>query len=946
MYYYGLFRNTDTSIDPKGQEFKVCIFTEGKTYTYRSVGYDLFPESVEIRLSGNPFVVDYTNDKSNVYKPYKCSTASVGIILDRINPEFISKGKCDILVMLLKRKNEVVFHPGLNSYYENTITGEKLYQIVPRPGSMIIPYFPPDVENEFCYNIEWVGYATPNTYNQQYTRVIEEYVMECQDVLSTLKYYDYSSEAMGVRTFGESILRSLLLLPNNPISKLYITNTLRIPDTIEKPITDRLSTQNENWVDEDYEWENCLTVIENLMTYLNATIVQWKDSIYITTPDAISNHRGYYYLHEVDSNSRPLVLVEDHYDMSEGLGKGDTDISTSNTYKKVSVTTNEFYEDNLSIDLSDDNDYLDPISDFDLLRQYKTIENVVRQGLSHAHPYQYYFNSDNSTANFSGSILQYNPDMTKNLPYLETYSYWRDGQQGNDNDYLWIKTNQTTNAVDWSGCTDRAGCSIVDFGVQEISSEDAMADYFKSYSGRKVFLFHTTSNQIHVGTGTLSYSPLNCPDTYINTTNQDSRKMLHLQTKKVYLKSSQSIQLQGNWTFYQNQTIPHESGWAVEQLKACKPFMFIWMKISVHAGDTTYYVTNTSSSQYYSWTTNETYCKVWYDNFAGIDKDTNKRNRRAQMTTTNAFETQFSFTKNTRGADGTCIPLPEGIDGSYTSINITIARPFGCAVERRVVLDDRVNFFAPQFTVLSDFKVNVIDTEESEYRYSGDFNNEFVGDAYDSAIDDFSKINLMVSSDYYKNSSKATVIGIDNNRINNTGSGENNLPEANIISDIVRTYINSRLIMKTTLPKEVSPLTRVTWNTQMEGKTFVVDGLSIDYAYNDYAVNLVEKTLEDMRPHIYSDKKTRNYRRNGDLLFSPLPPKNKRDIEDPEEEEVNVQFNVMTDRHLYMRGESLLKDLQFEPYFEDGELHVYSPDYLKDRLDIFVNDNGEIILRY
>ena len=187
MLYTGYFRNTDISVDPKGQLYKVEIFTNGELYTYQELinsqttWYNIteLPEEQSLTLSGTPFTVEYTNDNNNKYKAYKGSTAEVGLVLDNYN--FISHGKCQIYVRLLKWKNEVISTQ--NGSLVNTETSEHLaktriieHKIVGGTELQKTIYydFIPEYVDSFAYEVEWCGFATPNVYSQPYTKIIEE----------------------------------------------------------------------------------------------------------------------------------------------------------------------------------------------------------------------------------------------------------------------------------------------------------------------------------------------------------------------------------------------------------------------------------------------------------------------------------------------------------------------------------------------------------------------------------------------------------------------------------------------------------------------------------------------------------------------------------------------------------------------------------------------------
>lgn len=948
MQYQGFFRNTKDE-----QLYKVEIFTDGVLYTTHTViaddrWYQLIDTPQTITLSGNPFIVEYQSDSNNIYKPYKSSTAEIGIVSGTINPQLLNNSKCKVLVRLMKWKNEVVLSPD-GGIYTNTITNETFAKSVIRASihgvwEIIYNEFNPRVEDEFCWEIEWVGYATPNSYNQPFERLVEEFTLEAQDSLSCLRYYDYPTNNVGVSTITESIFNSLSLLPNNQIQNIYITNSINLPDETLTAITDKLKSQNNNWVDEDGEWDDCLSVIEQLMMYLNCTLIQWKDSLYITTPDAIRNRRQYYYKHNIDGTVTPMQLVDGELDITDTeLGANGTNISTTSTYKKVSVETNEYYDDNLIPTLSDTNESLNEISRWDRAVSYINIKDVDRNILSDKHPYNY--DVDNANALFSGSVYEYVPDLSKNEATIVRYTYPRD--TADSEDWFAIKhENIISNPTTWNDIFWSVGCTPIEFGANEISTDDAMADYYRSYNGKKVWLFHSPSPQVLAARTGFAISPL--ITYYLNHTSesrQNSNKVIEFNTRKTLLQSGQSLQILGNLTFYQNITLPLQSGWAVDVLKAYKPYMYIWMRISININGTTYYCKNISSgvSGTYEWSTTNKWCKIWYDNFAGIEK-INRKNK--EYTKSNAFETEFSFTKNTRGADGTCIQLPTELgEGIYDSIKIEIARPFGCGKEKKVSGVDQIHLYAPQYTVLDGFEIHVIDNEETNFRYIENTNNEFYGTMSNEAVDDYSNLSLKVSSNYHKNTSKATILGI-RDRLNNEAAGVNSYPECNVINNIIKTYKDSHVILNITLPDEITPFTLVKWSSQMGDKKFIVDGLGIDYAYSDYTCSLMEKELSELTPQIYSQKKTRNFRRNGDNLTSPLPRKNKTEVNMSTVDLLPPQLSVNSNSgNVFVNGGSL-SFTNFETVIKDCDMIYSTPDYLYNNVSPIINSNGELILNY
>ena len=130
MYYWGFFRNIDTSNDDNGQLYKVVIITNWQNNEV-SVGNELL-------LTDSPFTVEYSTD-DDIFKPYKCSTATIGILQRDINYSFNSATNNNVLVKLLK--------------YNNDGTQEDLSLMA---------------SDNIHFTVEWIGFATPNAYSQSY----------------------------------------------------------------------------------------------------------------------------------------------------------------------------------------------------------------------------------------------------------------------------------------------------------------------------------------------------------------------------------------------------------------------------------------------------------------------------------------------------------------------------------------------------------------------------------------------------------------------------------------------------------------------------------------------------------------------------------------------------------------------------------------------------------
>ena len=101
------------------------------------------------------------------------------------------------------------------------------------------------VYDRVAYTVEWIGFATPNSLNQNYELVEQPFTLECQDAFSTLKYRKTGIDYINGVSSVLSIIRNLL---NNlgTYKNLYITSSLRVPDVINTTFLRRIIFNENN----------------------------------------------------------------------------------------------------------------------------------------------------------------------------------------------------------------------------------------------------------------------------------------------------------------------------------------------------------------------------------------------------------------------------------------------------------------------------------------------------------------------------------------------------------------------------------------------------------------------------------------------------------------------------------------------------------------------------
>ena len=298
MRYYGDFRSIDTNVDPKGQKYRVLIFTNydgTNPYQYNRMDFEpvdgqtphapiVWPiVGTPLTMTANPFTVTYEGDPENIYKPYKCSTASVSFMQSAINLDFVNNNGTSTLVVLLKWKNEV---SEVNSRMYNRVTGETLNKrIVQNDGQTLFDDYEPYKFDKFCYSVEWVGFSTPETFSMEYDHDRDQFTLNAQDAFSVLRYAKYQNLGDAVVVPMSDILFNLVGSLGT-YKKIYITDTVKFQGENVNAILNTCEQQRNNF-DEDNKPNDKLTVLSQLLSYIGLTAIPWHDALILTTPNAI-----------------------------------------------------------------------------------------------------------------------------------------------------------------------------------------------------------------------------------------------------------------------------------------------------------------------------------------------------------------------------------------------------------------------------------------------------------------------------------------------------------------------------------------------------------------------------------------------------------------------------------------------------------------------------------
>lgn len=856
MYYSGYFRNTDTSTDEAGQLFKVVIITNFKNNEYNYGG--------ELMLSDSPFVVNYESEEGNIFKPYKCSTATVGLLQKEYNFEFNNTSGNNVLVALLRFKNGKQESEVTDNDLNGTLYSRQL-----------------QIDN-YCYTVEWIGYATPNTYSQSYEDLYDEFELECQDAISTLQYFPYK-----ITNVKSTYISFIDILKNccqflRTYKNIYISDTLRLPTQSEGDIMNFCYVDQRNFYDEDEKPKSYLEVLEQLALYLNLTIVPYGDSLYILEYNGIRNGFNSYYhykyllenyfifirnINVVGFNKFGLqknkVKLESSYDIKpEDFSSNGTKLSLLSSYNKMSVKDSLYSYDTISPDFSD-SDRWEESSIYDLVGRFDNQNLIVESGGRYVSEV---FSAQGVVENVQmaewvdgGFTPNKRADEDK---YLTVIGNTRKGNQKVYIKFLKFKDTDSilnnTNLETFWYETETLGTDGLLFEVgKEMPSINENNEY--SYNNLRS----------HTGAQFIAYSVESIKD------GEDKSK----HPEKLELKPAIIISTPSNLTLLKDFNSMNQNNLTL----ANQPMFKIHSKcICVGSGD--YFLISFKMKCY-----KDSDClPINVDSTDNAQEDTFQRigiafngyEYEANFVTGKLTQPYYFETKNKK-AFGTELefkkylnPLEEnpttlynfkdklGIDSGILiptrmfdtensaevcDITLTFYRPFGATKDTPV-----------KYTLIEDFEIKVItksdlnglnsSNDDTDTEYTNEIDSDSIVEKSNLELDisTWDSKQLNYSSVVYNeklNDSGKNLFGIDTKRVRhiyNSSTGEILRPEEHIINNNINQYSTPTLNLNLNLHLKPLPYSVFTYHF-FKDKSFIVDSCEYDYVNNSYNINLMEK---------------------------------------------------------------------------------------------------------
>lgn len=767
---YGFFRDINDTL------YKVVIITDYQQYN-SNLGQG---QGEEITLLANPISIEYDSNSDDVFLPYRCSTMTVRFLQERFDESLNNSGN-NVFVTLQKEEGG---------------------------GYKTIGQF----------------FATPNAYNQQYTNIVgDEFELECQDALSTLKYCNFKRQ----ETKQHLTIKDYIQLAFFQLGSIYKTC---IYPTTPNNFLDMCISQ-ENWFNEDNEAMSYLEILEEICKYLGFTLTTEGESIILLDP-----HCDEYAQFNLQSGEiQTVTFIRENETLNkEDISSDDCNVSLLPSYNKVSLTA-KHYPVEKKIPKFEDME-LEPCSGYGVKGQYGPFMFNDSTGEDSLHVQLFKV--------FNQQIGAYNVFLRYNHfdPY-EDFTFYSHPKDDKEYTTKLPIANETTLNKDFLFSHNvSAPC---EYETQETKKEE-WGNVPKSVSLKKAFIFQTAFGNSQNKELFLDLSKQK--DDWSEINQSIDQVLFSHQIARVTTNDNpfgNIVNINFNFSCYWGSYLPCKK----LQKNDYKELLY-----RLRFGDKYY---NDIEKK---WQDKPYNCSVQYDDGGNLIVSNSNTD----------WKTSLLFGEH----KGINIPLPINQTGD---VFFEFMRPFTSM--RQVTKIKKGALFDEKYyekyrgtegcNLITDYEATIYglsyNTDDSETQYENKISdNKF--------IEEKSDIELKVctfedgkatsySSPYFYSQEKGVQIlrGLDYGLYEGT-------PEDNIITRAINQYQTPQLKMEITLNRELSFISSIT-SSWFPDKNFIPTSYTFDPQQMNYTYTFVElKDISTFQPIVKKDKK-RKQKRNEDLIY-------------------------------------------------------------------------------
>ncbi|WP_321426407.1 hypothetical protein [uncultured Bacteroides sp.] len=271
----------------------------------------------ELILSADAVSIEYSSD--DLFKPLKQSGCSINVLTGKVLTDLYTGKLNDVTIKIYK--NDSLF---------------------------------------------WFGYLTPNLYSSEFSTDYDLLTLEFIDSVAQLENtkYSYIASKGIIRSFYEIITYIMDKIDTGKaISKIYLQSALQINSSDD--LLNSLMIQERNFFDEEDEAQTCKEVLEDILSYLGMSLIQFEDKFLILDYEAIKagNYSFVVYDRTAGTNATVTLPSDVRNLLSIGIYEANASISLGNVYNKINLISNNNSIDNLIPDLFDEDDLVNQNTD-------------------------------------------------------------------------------------------------------------------------------------------------------------------------------------------------------------------------------------------------------------------------------------------------------------------------------------------------------------------------------------------------------------------------------------------------------------------------------------------------------------------------------------------------------------------------------------------------------
>ena len=184
-------------------------------------------------------------------------------------------------------------------------------------------------------SVEWLGFMTPDTFSQDFSKPDFIYDMECVSALNTLKYKKFAETGAKI-TFLQLIKNAANLAG---YTELYLTTSVCGANNENIYETDSVAVGN--FYDELNDGMTYYEILEEVAKYLVcSTFVPYKNGLYLLDYKAIRNGINTYFKYNPQTTAAPITTTLAHTVSTQELGYTGTGATLSRIAGKNKATVN------------------------------------------------------------------------------------------------------------------------------------------------------------------------------------------------------------------------------------------------------------------------------------------------------------------------------------------------------------------------------------------------------------------------------------------------------------------------------------------------------------------------------------------------------------------------------------------------------------------------------